>query len=95
MRSRRCWGATRPVRFGVGCGGAIWGWMRWCDLGLWCALGLDVVVRSGVVVCAISPALLSLVALGSVLLFFFFFGNGLKVSLDMGFGPWGGTIWVG
>ena len=73
MRSRRCWGATRPVRFGVGCGGAIWGWMRWCDLGLWCALGLDVVVRSGVVVCAISSALLSLVALGSVLLFFFFF----------------------
>lgn len=72
--------------------GAIWGWMRWCDLGLWCTLGLDAVVWSGVVVCAISPALLSLLALGSVL---FFSRNGLKVSLEMGFGPWGGTIWAG
>ena len=66
--------------------------MRWCDLGLWCALGLDAVVRFGVVVCAISLTLLSLLALGSVL---FFSGNGLKVSLEMGFGPWGGTIWAG
>ena len=27
--------------------------------------------------------------------FFFFFGNGLKVSLEMGSGLWGGTIWAG
>ena len=67
--------------------------MRWCDLGLWCVLGLDAMGRSRVVVCTISPALLSLLALGSAL--FFFFGNGLKVSLEMGFGPWGGTIWAG
>ena len=44
------------------------------------------------VVCAISLALLSLLALGSVL---FFFENGLKVSLKMGFGQWGDTIWAG
>ena len=50
-------------------------------------------MRSGVV-CAILLALLSLLALGSIL-FFFFFENGLKVSLEMGFGPWGGTIWAG
>ena len=48
-------------------------------------------VRSGVVVFAISPALLSLLDLGLVLFFFFFF----LVSLEMGFGPWGGTIWAG
>ena len=70
VRSRQCWGATRSVRSGVGCDGAIWGWMRWCDLGLWCVLGLDAMGRSRVVVCAISPALLSLLALGSVLFFF-------------------------
>ena len=52
--------------------------MRWCDL------GLDAVVRSGVVVCAISPALLSLVALGSVL-FFFFFWKWFKGKLGHGF----------
>ena len=49
-------------------------------------------MRSGVV-CTISSALLSLLALGSVL--FFFFENGLKVSLKMGFGQWGDTIWAG
>ena len=38
-----------------------------CDLGLWCVLGLDAVVRSGVVVCMILPALLSFLALGSVI----------------------------
>ena len=27
--------------------------------------------------------------------FFFFLGNGLKVSLEMGFGLWGGSIWAG
>ena len=68
----------------------------------WCNLGLDTIVRSGVVVCAILPALLSF--LGSVLFFLFYFilfyfifysRNGLKVSLEMGFGPWGGTIWAG
>ena len=63
--------------------------MRGCDLGLWCVLGLDAMGRSRVVVCAISLALLSLLALGSIL---FFFGNGLKVSLEMGFGSWGGMI---
>ena len=52
-------------------------------------LGLDAMGRSRVVVCAISLALLSLLALGSIL---FIFGNGLKVSLEMGFGSWGGTI---
>ena len=41
--------------------GAIWGWVWWCNL------RLDMMVRSGVVVCAILPALLSF--LGS---FFFF-----------------------
>ena len=25
----------------------------------------------------------------------FYSRNGLKVSLEMGFGPWGGTIWAG
>ena len=49
-------------------------------------------MRSGVV-CAISPALLSLCDLGFGS--FFFFGNGLKLSLEMGSGLWGGTIWVG
>ena len=83
------------MRSRVGRSGAIWDWMRWCDLGLWCVLGLDAVVRSGVVVFAISPALLSLLDLGLVLFFFFFSRNGLKVSLEMGFGPWGGTIWAG
>ena len=73
---------------------ARWGWMRWCDLGFWCTLGLDAVVRFGVVVCTISLALLSLITPGSVL-FFFSSRNGLKVSLEMGFGPWGGTIWAG
>lgn len=63
-------------------------------MGLWCTLGLDAVVRSGVVVCTISLALLSLIALGSVL-FFFSSRNGLKVSLEMGFGLWGDTIWAG
>ena len=53
-----------------------------------CDLGLCAVVRSGVV-CAISPALLSLRNLGFGS---FFFGNDLKVSLEMGFGLWGGTI---
>ena len=28
VRSRRCWGATRPVQSGVRCGGAIWGCVR-------------------------------------------------------------------
>ena len=56
-----------------------------------CDLGLCAVVRFGVV-CAISPALLSLRNLGFGSFFFFFFGNGLKVSLEMGFGLWGGTI---
>ena len=50
-------------------------------------------MRSGVV-CAILLALLPLLALGSIL-FFFFFENGLKVSLEMGFGQWGDTIWAG
>ena len=26
--------------------------------------------------------------------FFFFFLNGLKVNLEIGFGPWGGKIWA-
>ena len=63
-------------------------------MGLWCTLGLDAVVRSEVVVCTISLALLSLIALGSVH-FFFSSRNGLKVSLEMGFGLWGDTIWAG
>ena len=50
-----------------------WGWVRWYDLGLWCVLGLDAMVRSGVVVCAILPALLSLLALGLVLFFWKWF----------------------
>ena len=82
------------MRSRVGRSGAIWDWMRWCDLGLWCVLGLDAVVGSGVVVFAISPAILSLLDLGLVLFFFFFSRNGLKVSLEMGFGPWGDTIWA-
>ena len=65
-------GCNETVRSRVGRSGAIWDWMRWCDLGLWCVLGLDAVVRSGVVVFAISPALLSLLDLGLVLFFFFF-----------------------
>ena len=48
-----------------------------------CDLGLCAVVRSGVV-CSISSALLSLHDLGFGS-FFFFFANGLKVSLEMGF----------
>ena len=48
-------------------------------------------MQSGVV-CAISSALLSLRNLGFGS---FFSGNGLKVSLEMGFRSWGGTIWVG
>ena len=47
------------------------------------------------VVCAISPTLLSLHNLGFGSFFFFFSRNGLKVSLERGFGPWGGTIWAG
>ena len=74
----------------------------------WCVLGLDAVVRSGVVVragvgcggaiwgCGVrdlaGSTLSSCSWFGS---FFFLSGNGLKVSLEMGFGPWGGTIWAG
>ena len=58
-----------------------------------CDLGLGAVMRCGVV-CAISSALLSLCDLGFGS-FFFFFGNGLKVSLEIGSGLWGGTIWAG
>ena len=48
------------------------------------------------VVCAISTTLPSLRDLGfDSFSFFFFSRNGLKVSLEMGFGPWGGTIWAG
>ena len=35
-------------------------------------------------------ASLSLSRFGSFFFFFFSSGNGLKVSLEMGFGPWGG-----
>ena len=92
--SHRYWGATKQcdlglgavVRSGIGCGGAIWGcgacwgWMLWCDLGLWCSR---------------SRRLYSLFLILVLLFFFFFSRNGLKVSLEMGFGPWGGTIWAG
>ena len=56
--------------------------MRGCDLGLWCVLGLDAMGRSRVVVCAISLALLSLLALGSIL---FFFGKWFEGKLGDGF----------
>ena len=101
VRSRRCWGCNlvsagvqrdrcdlglgAVVRSGVRCGGAIWGcgarqgWMRWCDLGLWCARSRQLY------------SLLLLLVQSS----FFSSRNGLKVSLETGFGPWGGTIWAG
>ena len=106
VRSHRCWGATRSVRSGVGCGGAIWGWMRWCDLGLWCVLGLDAMGRSRVVVCAISPTLLSLLALGSVLFFFWKWfegklGDGFWIMgrhdlgwMELGWGELGYGFWT-
>ena len=59
VRSRQCWGAMRPVRSRVRCGGAIW------------------------VVCAISPALLSLHDLGFG--FFFFFLKWFEGKLGDGF----------
>ena len=71
-------------------GGAIWQ-VDGCDLadaGVrrdQCDLGL----------CARSHRLCSLFTIWGLVLFFFFFGNGLKVSLERGFGPWGGTIWAG
>ena len=68
VRSRRCWGATRPVQSGVRCGGAIWG----------CVHNL------------VGSTFSSCSWFGS-----FFFENGLKVSLKMGFGQWGDTIWAG
>ena len=64
VRSRRCWGCDlvsagvrrdrcdlglgAVVRSGVGCGGAIWGWLRWCDLGLDAVVQYGVVVHAGV-----------------------------------------------
>ena len=78
-----CWGATRPVR-----SRRCWGWVQWCNLGLWCDLGL----------CAQSRQLYSLflllVQFFFFFFFFFFFLNGLKVNLEIGFGPWGGKIWA-
>ena len=49
-----------------------------------CDLGLGAVVQSGVV-CTISPALLSLLALGLVLFFFSFFWKWFEGKLGDGF----------
>ena len=95
-------GAISPV---LGCDetSAIWDWVRWCDLGLDAVVRFGVVVRVGVGcgsaiwgcgVCNLVGSTLSCCSWFSSS-FFFFFGNGLNVSLDMGFGPWGDTIWVG
>ena len=85
VRSRRCF---RRRNLASGWFDLASGWVR--SRQCWGAMRP---VRSGVV-CAILSALLSLHDLGFGTFFFFFLssGNGLKVSLEMGFGPWGGTI---
>ena len=76
--------------------------MRWCDLGLDAVVQYGVVVHAGVGCggaiwgCGVHDLASSTLSYCSWFSPFFFSSrNGLKVSLEMGFGLWGDTIWAG
>ena len=100
-------GRSRKREIGHGCNLVDVGvWWEWCDLGLGVVVrsgvGYDGVIWSCGVRDLAGSTLFSW--FGSFFSFLFYFilfycifysRNGLKVSLEMGFGPWGGTIWAG